>query len=419
VQAEAGVENRPLHRRSIALRAGAAVMVSMALAAATACTAPAGRDRVDAASRASAPLLAAAPRVDLGATGRLESAIYLNRISAAEIASAITAAGRKAPAVTPRYDVDNHRLTYRTIDGRGRPITASGLVSVPVRAAGARSPVMSYQHGTLYKDAQAPSNHAVAKEPAVVMASVGYIVVAADYVGYGASIGATHPYLMAEPSAAAVLDLLTAARDWRRAEDIADNGQLFLTGYSEGGYVSLAAHRTMQATNSPHLQHLVATVAGGGPYHLGVTMTEQLRKVRQKRPIVGALFHPAVLELMGTSLRREARRLLVRNLVPRYADVRLQTRFMDHHFERDDAALDRSSNVHDWKPEVPVSLFHGRDDQTVPHASAVRTLEAMRARGATHVSLTDCPATPSSHRNCVKPYWDFMLGQLAGLARDR
>jgi hypothetical protein len=44
---------------------------------------------------------------------------------------------------------------------------------------------------------------------------------------------------------------------------------------------------------------------------------------------------------------------------------------------------------------------------------------SMRPRGATHVSLTDCSATPSSHRNCVKPYWDFMLGQLAGLARDR
>lgn len=393
-------------------------MVSMALVASTACTAPASRDRGDAASSPSAPPLAGAPRVDLVAPGRLESAAYINRISAAEIARAVTAAGRKAPAVTPRYDVDNHRLTYRTIDGRGRPITASGLVSVPVKAAGARSPVMGYQHGTLLKDAQAPSNHAVASEAAVVMASVGYIVVAADYVGYGASIGAPHPYLMAAPSAAAVLDLLTAARDWRRAEDIADNGQLFLTGYSEGGYVSLAAHRAMQATDSPHLPHLVATVAGAGPYHVGVTMTEQLRKVRQKHPVVGALFHPASLELMGTSLRREARRLLVRNLVPRHADVRLQTSFIDHHFERDDAALDRSSNVHDWKPEAPVSLFHGHDDQTVPHASAVRTLEAMRARGATHVSLTICSATPSSHRNCVAPYWDFMLGQLAGLARD-
>lgn len=366
-----------------------------------------------------APARPAPYQADSGPAGRLESAAFLNRIAAAEIAGAIAAAGNKAPAVQPRYDVTNHRLTYRTLDGRGRPITASGLVSVPVKANGARSPVMSYQHGTLFKDAQAPSNHAVASEAAVIMASVGYIVVAADYVGYGASVGAPHPYLMAQPSAAAVLDLLTAAQTWRRQTGIADNGQLFLTGYSEGGYVTLAAHRAMQATNSPHLQQLVASVAGAGPYDLGVTMTEQLRKVREKHPVAGALFHPEVLRLVGASLRREARRLLMRNLVPRDADVRLQPSFIDLHFDGDHEAVERLSSVHDWKPEAPVSLFHGRDDRTVPHAGAVRTLQAMQARGATRVSLTSCSATPSSHRNCVAPYWNFMLGQLAALARDR
>jgi hypothetical protein len=126
-----------------------------------------------------------------------------------------------------------------------------------------------------------------------------------------------------------------------------------------------------------------------------------------------------VLKLVGGSLRREARRLLMRNLVPRDADVRLQASFIDLHFEGDHEAIERLSSVHDWKPEAPVSLFHGRDDRTVPHASAERTVQAMQARGATRVSLTSCSATPSSHRNCVAPYWNFMLGQLAALARDR
>ena len=353
------------------------------------------------------------------AAGRLQSANFLNRISAAEIGRAIDVAGDKAPAIVPRYDVANHRLTYLTLDGRGRLITASGLVSVPVKAPGAPSPVIGYQHGTLFKDADAPSNHAVAAEPAVVMASVGYIVVAADYVGYGASAGAPHPYLVAAPSAAAVIDLLTAASAWRREQGIADNGQLFLTGYSEGGYVSLAAHRAMQTGNSPHLESLVATVAGAGPYHLGVTMTELLRRVRAKHPVVGALVSPGILKLLGASLRREARRVLLRMLVPANADVVMQTGFIDHHFDGDHEALERLSNVHDWKPEVPVALFHGPDDRTVPHAGAVRTVQAMQARGAQRVSLTACAAAPSSHRNCVAPFWDFMLGQLGALARDR
>ena len=351
--------------------------------------------------------------------GQLEGAVFLNRISAGEIAQAVAAVGARAPAVTPVYDVDNHRLTYGTIDGNGRPIIASGLVSIPVKAPGAVSPVLGYQHGTLFKNAQAPSNHAVAAEAAVMMASLGYLVVAADYVGYGASAGAAHPYLMAAPSAAAVLDLLTAARTWQRAHGIADNGQLFLAGYSEGGYVTLAAHRAMQAGNSPHLRSLVASVAGAGPYHLDITMDALLRNVRDKHPLIGALADPQFSKLLGGSLRRELRRLLVRQMVPKDADVVLQTSFIDNHLAGERAVNARLSNVDDWTPQAPVSFFHGRDDRTVPHASALHTVQAMRARGAHGVSLTTCMAAPSSHRNCVAPYWEFMLATLAGLARDR
>ena len=361
---------------------------------------------------------AAAP-AELPGAGRLVGATFLNRISAAEIAQAIDGAGTRAPAARPVYAVDNHRLTYRTLDGSGRAITASGLVSIPVKAPGAPSPVLSYQHGTLFKDAQAPSNHAVAAEPAVVMAALGYIVVAADYVGYGESAGAPHPYLMAAPSAAAVLDLLTAARTWQRDRGIADNGQLFLAGYSEGGYVTLAAHRAMQAGNSPHLRSLVASVAGAGPYHLDITMDALLRGVRDKHPLIGALLDPAIVKALGGTARRELRRLLVRRMVPQDADVVLQTSFIDNHLAGDREANARLSNVDDWTPAAPVSLFHGRDDRTVPHASALHTVQAMRERGARDVSLTSCTASPSSHRNCVAPYWDFLLTTLAGLARDR
>lgn len=376
-----------------------------------------GWSRADVTPKTAAPV--ALGHTDRGAPSRPEGATLLNRIAASEIEQAIDAPGGKAAAITPRYDVTNYRLIYHTIDGQGRPIKASGLVSVPVKAPGTPSPVLSYQHATLFTDARAPSNHAVASEVAVAMASLGYIVVAADYVGYGVSRGTPHPYLLAEPSAAAVLDLLTAAQNWRQQAGIADNGQLFLTGYSEGGYVTLAAHRAMQVTGSPHLRHLVATVAGGGPYDVGVTVSEQLQRIGVKAPVIGTLFRPAILEWMGRPLRREARRLLVRRLVPEYADVKMETSFLDHHFDGDHAAIERLSNVHDWKPEAPVSLFHGRDDQTVPHVSAVHALLAMRSRGAAQVSLTSCPAVPSSHRNCVAPFLDFMLAQFAARARDR
>lgn len=88
---------------------------------------------------------------------------------------------------SPRTGWNTHRRR-----GKYGQLRASGLVSVPVKAAGARNPVLSYQHGTIFRDIEAPSNNAVASEVAVVMASLGYIVLAPDYVGFGASKG-THP----------------------------------------------------------------------------------------------------------------------------------------------------------------------------------------------------------------------------------
>jgi fermentation-respiration switch protein FrsA (DUF1100 family) len=356
--------------------------------------------------------------VEPSGPGRLESATQLNRIAIADIDAALQAPGSRAPALTPRYDVINHRLTYLTNDAQGAQIVASGLVSVPVKAARATSPVLSYQHGTIVKDAEAPSNHATANEAAVVLASLGYIVVAADYVGYGASKGAPHPYLLAAPSAAAVVDFLTAARTWRARHGVADNGQLVLAGYSEGGYTTVAAQRALQAAVSPHLDALVAVVAGAGPYHVGETLDELLRRVREDNPALGALVNPGLLRHLGSALRREVRDQLMKRLLDDDADVIFDTTMIDHYLADDSAALDRQSNVHDWAPLAPLRLFHGRDDQTVPYVSSTRTLQAMRSRGAADVSLTDCAAAPSGHIECVPPYLSFVLDEFAARVRD-
>jgi fermentation-respiration switch protein FrsA (DUF1100 family) len=350
--------------------------------------------------------------------GRLESATQLNRIAIADVNAGLQAPGSRSPPLTPLYDIVNHRLTYRTTDARGRDIVASALVSVPVKAAGAKSPVLSYQHGTIVKDAEAPSNHAIAAEAAVVLASLGYIVVTADYVGYGASKGAPHPYLLAAPSAAAVVDLLTAAKTWRLRNRIADNGQLFLAGYSEGGYATVATHRALQAAGSAHLATLEAVVAGAGPYHVGVALDELLRRVCEDNPALGLLVSPGVLRHLGTAVRREVRDQLLKRLLDEDADIVFDTTLIDNYLADDSAAVERLSNVHDWAPAAPVRFFHGRDDQTVPYVSSTQTLQTMRSRGAGNVSLTDCALMPSSHIGCVPPFLAFVLGEFASRVRD-
>lgn len=350
--------------------------------------------------------------------GRLESAVQLNRISVADISAGLQAPGSRSPPLAPLYDVTNHRLTYRTTDAHGRDIVASALVSVPLKAAGAKSPVLSYQHATIVKDAEAPSNHATADEAAVVLASLGYIVVTADYVGYGVSKGAPHPYLLSAPSAAAVIDLLTAAKTWRSTNSVADNGQLFLAGYSEGGYTTVAAHRALQASGSAHLAGLQAVVAGAGPYPVNVALDELLRRVCEENPALGLLVSPGVLRHLSASVRREVRNQLLARLLEDDADIVFDTTLIDHYLADDVAAVERLSNVHDWQPAASLRFFHGRDDQTVPYVSSTHTLQAMRARGASDVSLTDCTVVPSSHIGCVPQFLSFVLSEFAGRVRD-
>ena len=251
------------------------------------------------------------------------------------------------------------------------------------------------------------------------MASLGYIVMSADYVGYGASRGAPHPYLLSAPSAAAVIDLLTAARYWRQTKNVIDNKQLFMAGYSEGGYVTMAAHRALQASTSVHRLGLVNVATGAGPYNVGLTLDEQLKVIRKAYPVLGALLNPGFLKYLSDADRNNVRDALLAQVQGKDSDVVFMPTFLDYFMSDDRASLDNFSSVYDWRPDVPVSLFHGRDDQTVTYLNASSTLDAMRAKGAAaQVSLTDCTAQPAGHLECGLPYWRFMLDQFGRLAKD-
>ena len=369
-------------------------------------------------SKASSVRITVTPVNVLG-PGRLVAAELLRSISSTEIAAAIGAAGGSAFAATPRYAVQAYRLSYLTLDGKGQEIVASALLALPQKPADALSPVLSYQHETLTRQASAPSNLASLENPALMMASLGYIVLSADYVGYGVSQAAPHPYLLSAPSAAAVIDLLTAAKYWRQAQHVPDNKQLFLTGYSEGGYVTMAAQRALQAGSTKHRSELVSVLAGAGPYNVGLTLDEQLKIVRSNNLLLGLLLNPGFLKYLSDADRNNVRDLLLAQVLGSDADVSFMPTVLDNYLADDRAAIESLSDVYDWRPEVPVTLFHGRDDQTVSYLNASSTLQAMQARGAgNRVTLTDCTAQPAGHLQCALPYLQLMLDQFGKLARD-
>lgn len=360
------------------------------------------------------------PPPENSAPGALLSGSMVNTVTPAQITQAFKdPESHIQSGIVPRYSVSSYRLNYVTTDKNGAKVTASGLVSVPVKAAGARSPVLSYQHASTFRNNQAPSIKVEAVEPPLVLASLGYIVVAPDYVGFGASYGVEHPYLTSSPSSRAVIDMLSAAQTWRRQAGVADNGQLFLAGYSEGGYATMAAHRAIHQQGGELKTQLQAAVPGAGPYDVQETLDEQLDRVRKLFPPLALLIDPDHLSDASESVRNEVRRLLLRQMVPEDGDVRYQTLFMDRFLADDKAGIAAEHSVHlGWAPSVPVYLFHGRGDLTVPYSAAESARDTLRAAGAPDVTLTDCTTPKFGHLDCVPEYFRFAVDRMGRLAKD-
>jgi hypothetical protein len=102
---------------------------------------------------------------------------------------------------------------------------------------------------------------------AALFATKGYIVVAPNYAGYDTSALSYHPYLLADQESKDMIDALAAARTalpLASATLTKDSGQLFITGYSQGGYVAMATHRAMQAAGTT----VTAAAPMSGPYAL-------------------------------------------------------------------------------------------------------------------------------------------------------
>ena len=131
-------------------------------------------------------------------------------------------------------------------------------------------------------------------------------MLSADYVGFGAAKGLEHPYLTAAPSAAVVLDLLHAGQTWRQQQAVADNGQLFLAGYSEGGYVTLATQRAIETTGDALRQQLQASVPGAGPYDVQATLDAQVEAVRAYNTELGKIKGSAINKATGNPFKPRA-----------------------------------------------------------------------------------------------------------------
>lgn len=323
-----------------------------------------------------------------------------------------------------KYDVDLYKVEYLTTH-KGTTITASGLIALPKTTQ--EVAMISFHHGTITLHADAPSNFSASDPNALLygaLSSSGFISVIPDYLGFGSSSSILHPYYVEEYTASAILDMLEAAKELAVEKNVKFNTRLFLAGYSEGGYATMAAHKAVEESKPAGFE-LIASFAGAGAYDLpgmqnylfGLTTYDDphylafiIRSYQLtydfssaltdffKEPYAGRI--PALFD--GQKGAGEIDAQLTNVLGELIQDKILSGINSDPSLAYMVDAFQENS-LTDWGPENLLYLYHGEADTTIPYENSEATYEALLLNGSSPDVLKLIPLE-GTHSSAITPY---------------
>ena len=168
--------------------------------------------------------------------------------------------------------------------GEGAAIDLSGRIYFPNGARDEKTekeamPLVVYCHGTeLLRHEVASECRGVETGLMAALSCLSRTAIAIpDYEGMGRDEDHFHPYCQRESLAYSVLDCIPGAiQKLSECKGASWNGEVYLVGYSEGGYSAMAALKELYT--NPRYEHLRAIVKGAapmaGPFDLSGTMRD-------------------------------------------------------------------------------------------------------------------------------------------------
>ncbi|MFT7156111.1 MAG: hypothetical protein ACI8Q1_001116 [Parvicella sp.] len=333
--------------------------------------------------------------------------------------------------------VDSYSVTYKTTDLNGDTVTASGAVYIPQLGAVCNDmPVVIYDHGTEFVKADVPSNGDYVGQ-ALYFSTTGYICVLPDYLGMGVHAG-IHPYQHAETEATAGLDLLRAVREWMDSNPSGaqDNGQLFVTGYSQGGHSAMATDKFIEENALTGEFNVMACAPLSGafdmsgaqfdfifdgdsnyvapaflPYVLGgyqaaygtiYNAFEDIYDPSKAAQIETYLNSPTTTygqwnSYLGTNHYEYMQDSVIQNIK---ADLNRDTHPIN-------VAL-RANDLYDWIPNNSIRMIYCGGDDIVSANNSINTLNAMTTAGATDVQGINI-FNGGNHNSCFNPATQYAL----------
>ena len=337
-------------------------------------------------------------------------------------------AGESFFNLTVGYGYWLYKIIYETIDAAGNPTQASGVVAYPrietFDTPNEAFPILSYQHGTAVEKNSVTSSTGIWVLPALI-SGYGYVYIEPDYLGLGISEG-LHPYQIKEPYGSDIVDILRAVKQFsEQNDDFQTNNQLFLAGYSEGGYATMAAHQIIERDYSNEF-NITASFPMAGAYDMSGIMVDIMLDYT---PYGEPYYFPYVL----FSYCDNYDNILAPvedYLLPEYADI-LPGLFDGYH-SGDDInneipnipinimKLDsissfqsqsnhplrvvlQENNLYDWTPQSTMHIIHGLADELVPFENAQIAYNQFIQNGAQNVELVPIPESLGGHQDAA-PY---------------
>lgn len=314
------------------------------------------------------------------------------------------------------YDVEIYKAVYLTRDYNGNIVEASGALFLP-KGKDTLS-VASIHHGTQTKRDRVGSVSPFYAPEGLASASLGYFTLVPDYLGLGES-EIVHPYHHQKSSAEPVIDFIRAGREFARKNNILLNGQIFLAGYSEGGFVTLAALKEIEQNYSNEIT-VAACAPMAGAYDLNLTAKTIIQSGTYNQPSYLAYFLVAYNEIYGWNRLSDFFNSPYAENLPSLFDGTKTTdqinsqlttvlsqlfkqNFISAYLNGTETTVTesfRENSLLNWVPSTPIRFYHGDADEYVPYENSVVAKNYFLSHGG-NVDLVTIPG--GTHGSSVLP----------------
>ena len=321
-----------------------------------------------------------------------------------------------------KHDISLYTLIYNTTYN-GKKIKASGLVAFPDTDSG--MPILNFNHGTTSLHADAPTEDLIQYSFFANAASAGYIFVIPDYLGFGISDDIVHPYYRSDITGQTVVDMIRATKELAEIEGYNFNGDIFLSGYSEGGFATMSAHYNLENNNYSGLNLVASAPASGGydisgmldyflskdtyhvPYYIAYVAIGYKTSYNWSLPL-SSIFNEPYASIIPEYFNGKYSGYEINSVLSDDISELLTSNFIDNIYSDPELkiivdAFEKNS-LDQWVPKNKMIMYHGTDDITVPYQNSVDTYSNFISLGADKNTVEFIDLNGENHSSGSLPY---------------